>query len=99
MEGRPNAVNEAMASGLPVIATRVGGIPDMVEEGRTALLFEAGNVHQLRQILLQLVSDADLRAKMGSAGREFLLRTGVSWDSTAEEFDSIFSKITSNPHD
>ena len=47
MEGRPNAVNEAMASGLPVIATRVGGIPDMVEEGRTALLFEAGNIQQL----------------------------------------------------
>ncbi len=93
MEGRPNAVNEAMASGLPVIATRVGGIPDMVEEGKTALLFDAGNVQELRQCLLQLVSDPKLRRRMGAAGREFLVKTGVSWDSTAEEFDEIFSGI------
>jgi glycosyltransferase involved in cell wall biosynthesis len=40
MEGRPNVVNEAMASALPVIATRIGGIPDMVEEGKTAFLHD-----------------------------------------------------------
>ena len=65
----------------------------MVEEGKTALLFDAGNIQQLRQCLLQLVSDPKLRQRMGAAGREFLVRTGVSWDSTAEEFDSIFSGI------
>ena len=97
MEGRPNAVNEAMASGLPVIATRVGGIPDMVEEGRTALLFDAGDVQQLRQCLIRLVSDPELRKRMGASGREFLVKTGVSWDSTAEEFDSIFAGILSKP--
>ena len=97
MEGRPNVVNEAMASGLPVIATRVGGIPDMVEEGKTALLFEAGNVRQLRQCLIRLVSDPELRKGMGAAGREFLVKSGVSWDSTAEEFDAIFSGILSKP--
>lgn len=97
MEGRPNAVNEAMASGLPVIATRVGGIPDMLEEGKTALLFEAGNVQQLRQCLIQLVSDPELRQRMGAAGREFLVKTGVSWGSTAAEFDSLFSDILRNP--
>jgi glycosyltransferase involved in cell wall biosynthesis len=93
MEGRPNAVNEAMASGLSVIATRVGGIPDMVEEGRTALLFDAGDIQQLRRCLVRLVSDPELRRKMGASGRDFLVRTGVSWDSTAEEFDAIFSKL------
>ncbi len=97
MEGRPNAVNEAMASGLPVITTRVGGIPDMVEENKTALLFEAGNVQQLRQCLIQLVSNPELRQTMGAAGRDFLVKTGVSWDSTAEEFDSIFNGIIANP--
>ncbi len=97
MEGRPNAVNEAMASGLPVITTRVGGIPDMVEEGRTALLFDAGNIKELRQCLVHLVSDPKLRQRMGAAGREFLVRTGVSWDSTAEEFDAIFSDVIRKP--
>jgi glycosyltransferase involved in cell wall biosynthesis len=93
MEGRPNVVNEAMASGTAVIATRIGGIPDMVIEGETGLLFDAGNIEQLRQCLSTLVSDGDLRRKMGTAGREFLVNSGVSWDATAEDFDAIFSEL------
>jgi glycosyltransferase involved in cell wall biosynthesis len=92
MEGRPNVVNEAMASGLPVIVTRIGGVPDMVLEGETALLFEPGNVEELRQSLRTLVGDPQLRSRMGQAGREFLVRSGVSWDATAEEFDELFSR-------
>jgi len=93
MEGRPNVVNEAMASGIPVITTRIGGIPDMVREGETALLFEPGTVEQLRKHLETLVADADLRRKMGKAGHEFLTTSGVSWDATAEDFDVIFSGV------
>lgn len=93
MEGRPNVVNEAMASGLPVISTRIGGIPDMVVEGETALLFNPGDLPALKQCLEKLVSNRELRQKMGKAGREFLMKSGVSWDSTAEEFDALFSKI------
>jgi len=92
MEGRPNVVNEAMASGLPVVATRIGGIPDMVREGETAYLFEPGNIEELRQCLLTLVRDADLRRRMGRAGHALLIQTGVSWDATAAEFDNIFAK-------
>lgn len=93
MEGRPNVVNEAMASGLPVVATRIGGIPDMVREGETAFLFEPGNVEELRDCLSALVSDAGLRRRMGRGGHEFLIQTGVSWDATAEEFDHIFAHV------
>ncbi len=93
MEGRPNVVNEAMASGLPVIVTRIGGVPDMVREGETALLFEPGDVQALRACLRTLVDSPDLRKKMGQAGYDFLMRSGVSWDHTAEEFDALFSRV------
>lgn len=93
MEGRPNVVNEAMASGLPVISTRIGGIPDMVAEGESALLFDPGDAHELRDHLKKLVHDPPLRLRMGTAGRRFLERAGVSWDATAQEFHDIFSHL------
>ncbi len=93
MEGRPNVVNEAMASAIPVVAARIGGIPDMVIEGETALLYESGNVEELREHLKQLVGSADLRRRMGRAGLEFLRKSGVSWDATAAEFDEIFREV------
>ncbi len=93
MEGRPNVVNEAMASGVPVITTRTGGIPDMVEEGETALLFEPGNVGQLMEHLITLVNDPERRRMMGRRAREFILESRLSWDDTAVQFDEIFKKI------
>jgi glycosyltransferase involved in cell wall biosynthesis len=94
MEGRPNVVNEAMASGIPVITTRIGGIPDMLVEGETAFLTPPGDVDELRKYLTILVNDPALRRKMGNAGRDFLIRTGVSWANTAEDFDQIFLQVT-----
>lgn len=88
-EGRPNVVNEAMASGLPVIATRIGGIPDMVEEGGTALLYEPGDTEALRNCLRTLSVDSNLRRSMGSRGRDLIMRSNLSWDTTAEDFEKI----------
>jgi glycosyltransferase involved in cell wall biosynthesis len=93
MEGAPNVVKEAMASGLPVIASRVGGIPQLVTDGETGLLFDAGNVDQIRTCLKTLTNDVELRQRMGKAGHEALNALGLDWAATANDFDSIFQSV------
>lgn len=63
-EGFPMAVLEAWAYGLPVVATPVGGLPDIVTDGREALLFEPGDCEALAGQLEQLMSDSGLRERM-----------------------------------
>jgi glycosyltransferase involved in cell wall biosynthesis len=92
-EGSPNVVKEAMASGLAVIASRVGGVPDLVRDGYTGLLFEPGNVDELRTCVRALCNDVELRRNMGKAGHDFMRESGMNWDSTAEEFDRLFASM------
>jgi glycosyltransferase involved in cell wall biosynthesis len=67
-ENQPVSITEAMAAGIPVIAARAGGIPELVEDGVTGLLFDAGEVAQLADRIDRLAGDPDLRARMGRAG-------------------------------
>lgn len=69
-EGFGVAAVEAMAAGTPVVATRVGGLVDVVEHERTGLLVEEGDVDGLRAALVRLLDDPDLRARLGSAARQ-----------------------------
>lgn len=69
-EGSPNAVLEAMASGLPVVAARTGGIPELVEHGVTGLLVEPDAPADFAQALARLLADPALCARMGAAGRQ-----------------------------
>jgi glycosyltransferase involved in cell wall biosynthesis len=68
-EGLGRTTVEAMAVGRPVIASRIGGLPYTVQDGVTGRLFEAGNSDELCLRLNELLSDPDLRARMGQAGR------------------------------
>ncbi|MEA3407267.1 MAG: glycosyltransferase [Chloroflexota bacterium] len=68
-EGLPIAILEAMAAGLPVVATRVGGVPEVVVDGETGLLVPPGDPDALAQAILRLLRDPDLRHRMGQAGR------------------------------
>jgi glycosyltransferase involved in cell wall biosynthesis len=60
---------EAMASSLPIVATRVAAVPEVVSDGTTALLIEPGDEVRLVEAIEKLLGDSDLRAILGNAGR------------------------------
>jgi len=73
---------EAMAAGVPVVASRVGGLQEIVVHGRTGLLFERGNAADLAAALRVLLRDPALRKKLGQAGRR-RFRERYTWDEVA----------------
>lgn len=68
-EASPNVIIEAMAAGLPVVGTRVGGIPELVADGETGLLVNPGDPESLADALVRLLSDEQLGSEMGRKGR------------------------------
>lgn len=68
-EGLPVSVLEAMAAGLPVVASRVGGVPEVVVGGKTGLLVDPGDPDKLADALGRIVADRALRCRLGAAGR------------------------------
>jgi colanic acid/amylovoran biosynthesis glycosyltransferase len=72
-EGIPNVLKEAMACGLATVATDISGIPELIEHGRTGLLVPPLNETALADALQLLGSDPELRGRLGTAGREFIL--------------------------
>ncbi len=81
-EGWGLALMEAMACGKPVVATRVGGVPELVENGTEGILVGAGDVNAIAASITNLLLDPALRARMGRAGRRRVKE--FSWDSTAK---------------
>ena len=73
-EGTPVTILEAMACGLPVVASRVGGIPEVVEEGVTGLMAPPSDADALARALASYVTDPQLAARHGAAGRERVQR-------------------------
>ncbi len=69
-EGMPNAVMEAMACGLPVVATAVGGLPSELNDSRGAILVEPANLAQLSDAMEKILCDGALRRQMSRASRE-----------------------------
>lgn len=68
-ENCPMSVLEAMAHGKPVVGSRIGGIPELVADGETGLLFEAGDVHELSVAVARLMESPEMRREMGLKAR------------------------------
>ena len=73
-EGIPVVLMEAMATGLPVVASRLSGIPELVSDGVSGILVPPGDDVAIADALASLATDPDLRARLGAAGREIVLR-------------------------
>jgi len=73
-ESFPNSLLEAMACGVCVAATKVGGVPEMVSDGETGVLFQSGSVEDLVGRLSELLAAEPRRATLGAAAREFVCR-------------------------
>jgi len=71
-EGLPRVLIEAMALGKPIIASNVGGIPELIKDNENGFLFEKGNSNELAEKLKILLNDRNLAIKMGQKGREFV---------------------------
>jgi glycosyltransferase involved in cell wall biosynthesis len=88
-EAFPNAVLEAMAAGLPIVASDVGGIPELVENGRTGLLVRAGQPKALADGLCELMADPARAARLGETARS-VAQARYSFDRMVGAFEEIY---------
>jgi glycosyltransferase involved in cell wall biosynthesis len=91
-EGFGVAAAEASAAGLPVVATNVYGIPDVVRDGDTGLLTPPRNPVALAKAIGRLVEDPRMRARMGAAGREYVARH-YDWSQNAAQMAAIYERL------
>ncbi|MBI5352960.1 MAG: glycosyltransferase family 4 protein [Chloroflexi bacterium] len=91
-EGMPNAVLEAMSSGLPVVATRIAGNEELVVDGVTGWLVNTEDVDSLREGLRRLIVEEKMRMQMGQAARQRVEKE-YSWENTARQYSHILENI------
>ena len=94
-EGFPVVTLEAMASGLPIVATRVGGMPEIVEDGENGFLVEPRNPGQIAERILLLLKDDQLREKMARSNREKAKR--YSWENVVERLERVYLEVLNKP--
>ena len=91
-EGLPIALLEAMAMELPVVGTSVGGIPEVVVEGKTGLLVPPGEPSQLKAAVLKLINDPQLRKDMGHLGRK-LVSEKFGMERMIRELEEVYLEV------
>ena len=88
-EGLPTAMLEAMALGKPVVATPVGGIPEILKHQRNGLMFGVGDYSEAVVLLSSLAADRIVRETIGRRGRESVKK--FTWSSVARQYERIYS--------
>ncbi len=96
VETAPLAVIEAMAAARPVVATRVGGVPDLIENGVTGLLVQPGDISGLSECMGRLLRDSNLRTRIGDRSRE-VARARFRRDTVVARYRQIYEDVLKNP--
>jgi len=91
-EGTPVSAIEALAGGRPVVATRVGGVPDVVRDGVDGFLVKPGDVDAMAERLAILAADSDLRRRMGEAGSASV-RERYAVDRLLDDMDQLYRRL------
>jgi len=91
-DNMPNALLEALASGVPVVSTNVGGVPYLVEHERTALLVNAGDASAMADAVLRLVRDTRLRDRLRAAGLDHVRR--FDWSCVRPQLLGMYESVS-----
>jgi len=92
-EGNPNAVLEAMACGLPIVATRTGGLPQMIEDGVDGILIAPASAGDLARQIIALMQEPDRRKKLGANGLHTVRARYASWKTQAEILKAMYLSL------
>lgn len=91
-EGLPNSLLEAMACGLPVVVTRVGGMPDVVSNSVEGFVVEPSDVNSLAEAIRKLLHNPELRKRMGTAGRDKIQKY-YSLETVADHYITLYQQL------
>ncbi len=91
-EGLPNVVLEAMAMEKPVVAARVGGVPDLIVNGKNGFLVPTRDYKSIAMALKELITNDDLRKRMGKLNRQ-IVKESFSWDKTVGKVETVYNEI------
>ena len=92
VDGLPNVALEGMASAKPLVVTRVGALPDVVDDEVTGLVIEERDPAALARALVRLASNLELREAMGRRGRMKILES-LNWETVAERLEGVFESV------
>jgi len=92
-EGRPNVVMEALAAGVPVIASNIEGVTDIIDNDHNGLIFQPDDHDALALAIRRLLKDSSMRQKYAHEGRKYILENKLNWSGSAKQYMNVYNEI------
>jgi len=94
-EGRPSVILEAMATGIPIIASNISGTNELIRDNETGKLFPDNDFHALAQCIEQIGPDYELKKKLGTNATDFIVSNKLLWSDTARRHAELYEMLVS----